>query len=117
MYLQLRKLKQEGKHYSELEKQPHPDDFLNQAYDFPDELKDVYKLNEAEAREELSHLRERMRLMWTFWKVKEVTLKQKYEDRIFEQNHKLSNNSMLWEQLAEAEKREQVLRKELVFTQ
>jgi len=32
-------------------------------------------------------------------------------------NAKLSSNSVLWEQLAEAEKREKVLRKELVLTQ
>jgi len=54
--------------------------------------------------------------MFVFWKVKEITTKQRYEDQIANLNQKLSSNSVLWEQLAEAEKREKVLRKELVLT-
>lgn len=74
-------------------------------------------MSEIEAREELALLVDRTRLMFVFWKVKEITMRQKYEDQIFNLNQKLSSNSMLWEQLAEAEKRENILRQELVLTQ
>ena len=67
-------------------------------------------MDEQEARAELAHLCDRARLMFVFWKVKEVTMRQKYEDQLFNLNQKLSSNSMLWEQLAEAEKRERILR-------
>ena len=74
-------------------------------------------MQEAEAREELALLCDRTRLMFVFWKVKEITTKQRYENQIYDLNQKLSSNSVLWEQLAEAEKRENVLREELVLTQ
>jgi len=35
--------------------------------------------------------------MFVFWKVKEITMKQKYEERILNLNKKLSSNGMLWE--------------------
>lgn len=74
-------------------------------------------MDEAEARLEVASYTERMRLMYLFWKVKEVTLKQRYENQIYALNQKVSSNSMLWEQLAESEKREAILRQELVMTQ
>jgi hypothetical protein len=37
-------------------------------------------MDEREAREELALLCDRTRLMFVFWKVKEITLRQKYED-------------------------------------
>ena len=74
-------------------------------------------MTEMEARQELALLCDRTRLMFVFWKVKEITMKQKYEDRLLDLNKKLSSNGMLWEQLAESEKREHLLRQELVMTQ
>jgi len=73
-------------------------------------------MSEADARSELALLCDRTRLMFVFWKVKEITMKQKFEDRIQNLNKKLSSNGMLWEQLAESEKREHLLRRELVMT-
>ena len=49
--------------------------------------------------------------------MKDMTNKQKFQDEIHSLHQKLSTNSMLWEQMAEAEKREHVLRQELVMTQ
>ena len=93
-----------------------PDRSLTGPYEFPKALQDIYQMDEAEAREELALLCDRTRLMFVFWKVKEVTMKQRYENRLHDLNQKLSSNSMLWEQLAEAEKRETILRQELVLT-
>ena len=42
---------------------------------------------------------------------------EKYERDIFTLKKHLTSNSCLWEQLAEAEKREKVIKQELVFTQ
>lgn len=93
------------------------DEILSGPYEFPAALQEAWAMDEREARAELALLCDRTRLMWVFWKVKEVTLRQKYEDQLFNLNQKLSSNSMLWEQLAEAEKRERILRQELVLTQ
>ena len=73
------------------------DEILDKPYEFPKPLQDIYEMNEIEAREELALLVDRTRLMFVFWKVKEITMKQKYEDQIFNLNQKLSSNSMLWE--------------------
>jgi hypothetical protein len=93
------------------------DEILSGPYEFPAALQEVWAMDEREARAELALLCDRTRLMFVFWKVKEVTMRQKYEDQLFNLNQKLSSNSMLWEQLAEAEKRERILRQELVLTQ
>ena len=90
---------------------------LGKPYRMPTQLEDVKALDEAEARQEVAEYTERMRLLYLFWKVKEVTLKQKYENQIYALHQKVSSNSMLWEQLAESEKREAILRQELVLTQ
>ena len=52
-----------------------------------------------------------------FWKTKEMITKDKYEREIFILKKQLTSNACLWEQLAEAEKREKVLKQEFVFTQ
>lgn len=84
--------------------------------DLPQPLREAYLLSEQQAREELVHLHDRYRQLFIFNKMKEVTLKQNFQNQIQELNAKLSSNSMLWEQMAEAEKREHVLRQELVLT-
>ena len=58
-----------------------------------------------------------MRRLRIFWKAKEVLTKDKYERQIFVLKKQLTSNAALWEQLAEAEKREKVLKQELVYTQ
>lgn len=95
---------------------PHPDatldsqNDLGKCYELPEALQDIYAMSEAEARAELALLCDRTRLLFVFWKVKEVVMKQKYENKLYLLNQKVSSNSMLWEQLAEAEKRENILR-------
>ena len=44
-------------------------------------------------------------------------MQQKYQNKINLMKKQLSNNSYLWDQMAEAEKREKVLKQELLFTQ
>lgn len=44
---------------------------------------------------------------------KQVLMKQKYDFKIDNLKQQLTSNSALWEQLAEAEKREKILRQEL----
>ena len=43
--------------------------------------------------------------------------KQKYQNEINMLKKQVSNNSYLWDQMAEAEKREKILKQELLFTQ
>ena len=45
-----------------------------------------------------------------------MLMKQKYQNQINLMKKQLSNNSFLWDQMAESEKREKVLQQELVFT-
>ena len=44
-------------------------------------------------------------------------MQERYERDIFSLKKQLTSNACLWEQLAESEKREKVLKQELVFTQ
>ena len=46
-----------------------------------------------------------------------MLMKQKYQNKINLMKKQLSNNSYLWDQMAEAEKREKVCQQELQFTQ
>ena len=43
--------------------------------------------------------------------------KQKFQNEINMLKKQVSNNSYLWDQMAEAEKREKILKQELLFTQ
>jgi hypothetical protein len=74
-------------------------------------------MTEIEARTELAEMWKEMRTLRMFWKTKEMITKDKYEREIFVLKKQLTSNACLWEQLAEAEKREKVLKQELVFTQ
>ena len=58
-----------------------------------------------------------MRKQRLFWRTKEMLTKQKTQKQINLMNKKLSNNAYLWDQMAEAEKRETILKQELLFTQ
>jgi hypothetical protein len=73
-------------------------------------------MTEIEARQELSEMWKEMRTLRMFWKTKEVLKTEKYEREIFILKKQLTSNACLWEQLAESEKREKVLKQELVFT-
>lgn len=74
-------------------------------------------MTELEARQELCDMWKEMRTLRIFWKTREMITKDKYEREIFVLKKQLTSNACLWEQLAEAEKREKVLKQELVFTQ
>ena len=49
--------------------------------------------------------------------MKEVLTQEKHERELYNQRQQLTSNACLWEQLAEAEKREQIMRQELYYTQ
>ena len=57
-----------------------------------------------------------LRKMRIFWHIKNVTTIDKYQRELFTMKKAMTSNACLWEQLAEAEKREKILKQELVFT-
>ena len=57
-----------------------------------------------------------MRKQRLFWRMKEMLWKQKSTNKVNLQAKKLQNNSYLWDQMAESEKREKILKQELVAT-
>jgi hypothetical protein len=67
-------------------------------------------MTEIHARMELAEMWREMRTLRMFWKFKEMITKDKYEREIFILKKQLTSNACLWEQLAEAEKREKVLK-------
>ena len=79
-------------------------------------VEEVMNMTEIHARMELAEMWREMRTLRMFWKFKEMITKDKYEREIFILKKQLTSNACLWEQLAEAEKREKVLKQELVFT-
>ncbi len=79
-------------------------------------VNEILNLTELEAREELCEMWKEMRTLRIFWKTREMITKDKYEREIFILKKQLTSNACLWEQLAEAEKREKVLKQELVYT-
>ena len=58
-----------------------------------------------------------MRRQRLFWRTKEMLMKQKYQNQINLMKKQLSNNAYLWDQMGESEKRETILKQELLFTQ
>jgi len=69
------------------------------------------------AREELVQLHRALRNQKNFMRMKEIMVKEKHEREIFNLKQQLTSNQCLWEQLAESEKREAIMRQELFFTQ
>ena len=74
-------------------------------------------ISEQEARFELARVCEVMRKQRLFWRTKEMLMKQTYQNKINLMKKQLSNNAYLWDQMAESEKRETILKQELLFTQ
>lgn len=74
-------------------------------------------MSQQQARLELAESLDLMRKQKMFWRMKEMLMKQKYQNKINLMKKQLSNNSYLWDQMAEAEKREKVCQQELQFTQ
>lgn len=77
-----------------------------------DEL-DQLKENEAAAREEILRLQDVIRMIRTHYKLKEVLQKDKHQFQIDNLRQQLTSNTTLWEQLAESEKREKILKQEV----
>lgn len=73
-------------------------------------------LSESEARRELSRMCTVIRKQRIFWHTKDMLTRSKYQDQVNHLKKQQTNNSHLWDQLAEAEKRERVLKQELLFT-
>jgi hypothetical protein len=71
---------------------------------------EIANMTEIEARKELTEMWTEMRTLRIFWKTKEMLVKDKYEREIFILKKQLTSNACLWEQLAEGEKREKVLK-------
>ena len=71
------------------------------------------KISESESREEVLKLENFIRQSRLLSKLKEAVQKQKHDYKIDNLKQQLSSNAVLWEQLAEAEKREKILKQEL----
>ena len=78
---------------------------------------EIEMYSEQEARFELARVCEVMRKQRLFWRTKDMLVKQKYQNQINLMKKQLSNNAYLWDQMAESEKRETILKQELLFTQ
>ncbi|CDW82479.1 UNKNOWN [Stylonychia lemnae] len=78
---------------------------------------EVLKQSEGEARHEIVKLQEVIRKMRIFDRFKTVLMKQQYENKLDNLRDQLNSNTLLWEQLAEGEKREKILKKELEQSQ
>ena len=84
---------------------------------YSNELAELELYTEQEARYELARACEVMRKQRLFWRTKEMLTKQKYQNKINLMKKQLSNNAYLWDQMGESEKRETILKQELLFTQ
>ena len=71
------------------------------------------KISESEAREEVLKLQKFIFQSRMLQKLKSAVKQQKHDYKIDNLKQQLSSNAVLWEQLAEAEKREKILKQEL----
>ena len=72
---------------------------------------------DQEAVREINSLSRFFRRYKMFQRFKELVQREKYERDLQIQKEKLTSNQCLWEQLGEAEKRENIIRQELYFAQ
>lgn len=72
---------------------------------------------EEKQMQEINALNKFIRKYKVFTKLKEVVQREKHEKELFNQKKKLTSNECLWEQLGEAEKRENIIKQELYFAQ
>ena len=75
------------------------------------------KESENEARNEVILLQNYLRQTRMLQKLREAVNQQKHDYKIDNLKQQLSSNAVLWEQLAEAEKREKILKQELMTVQ
>jgi hypothetical protein len=80
------------------------------------ELAELDMLSEQEARNELARMCILVRKQRLLYRTKEMCMMTKYQTKINLLESQQNNNSMLWEQLGEVDKREKVLKCELVAT-
>ena len=69
------------------------------------------------AKEEILQLLQALRRQKNMMRMKEVLMKEKHEREIQNLKQQLTSNQCLWEQLGESQKREQIMKQELYFTQ
>ena len=75
------------------------------------------KESETEARNEVLELQKFIKQSRVLQRLKESVQKQKHDYQVDNLKQQNSSNSILWEQLAEAEKREKILKQELERSQ
>ena len=81
------------------------------------ELAELEMLSEAEARSELARLATLVRKQRIMHRTRDMLSASRYQNKINTLTKQLNNNSYLWEQLGEAEKRERVVKQELLISQ
>lgn len=73
----------------------------------------ILKKNEKEARDEVQQLYDTITKQRMMFKFKELLTAQRHEYKIDNLKQQLTSNTTLWEQLAEGEKREKILKQEI----
>lgn len=71
------------------------------------------KMYEKEARDEVQRLQDVIRKYRVMMKFKEVLTQERHDFKIDNLKQQLTSNTTLWEQLAESEKREKILKQEI----
>jgi hypothetical protein len=66
------------------------------------ELAEIEMLSEREARNELARMCVLVRKQRILYRTKEMCMMNKYQDEINLLNKQITNNSLLWDQLAES---------------
>lgn len=77
---------------------------------------EALKLNEKDAREQVVRLQDMTRRQRLLHKMREVVANERHERKIDHLKQQLTENSCLWDQLAESENREKILRREIEKT-
>lgn len=73
----------------------------------------ILKKNEKEARDEVQQLYDVITKQRMLFKFKELLAAQRHEYKLDNLRQQLTSNTTLWEQLAEGEKREKILKQEI----
>lgn len=74
------------------------------------EMAELEMMSEQEARYDLANNIATMQKLRVYWRTKLMFSSQKYQDQINLLKKQLNNNSYLWDQMAETEKREKILK-------
>lgn len=88
---------------------------MNQAFKKPEAASSGNMEADKQNLMQIKHLTEAIRKLKVVQQIKYDSMRIKLERQLEEERQKFSQNQALWEQLAEAEKREQIVQQELTI--